>query len=302
MNGRVPDVLAPDRIAVFLFHGVIGQSRHPIRNYTRKHLPYGEFDAILRELCRRGSPVSMPELVAAHRCEVVLPAYAFAVTFDDGFENNYSLAAPLLERLGVPATFYVTTGFIESNGSSWIDMIEYAVEQVTPCELRGLGDGLDGHFETLQEKRAFLNAARHFAKSHPSIDPYEFAERIWRQLGVAGMVPDPDIDQKMSWSQLRELSRHPLFEVGGHGHTHRVLAFLDDDALEQEIGTSVALLEGHLGGPRRQYSYPEGLAHCYSNREIDSLCRHGIVCSPSAVSGTNAAGDDLFHLKRLMVT
>jgi hypothetical protein len=49
------------------------------------------------------------------------------------------------------------------------------------------------------------------------------------------------------------------------------------------------------------YSYPEGLANCYSDRVIDLLRRQGIVCAPSAEHGVNRVGDDLFHLKRIMV-
>jgi peptidoglycan/xylan/chitin deacetylase (PgdA/CDA1 family) len=53
---------------------------------------------------------------------------AFVLTFDDGFENNYTIAAPILLRLNVPAIFYITTDYIEKNMMSWIDLIEYAAE------------------------------------------------------------------------------------------------------------------------------------------------------------------------------
>jgi hypothetical protein len=49
------------------------------------------------------------------------------------------------------------------------------------------------------------------------------------------------------------------------------------------------------------YSYPEGLAHCYSDEVISCLQKHGITCSPTAIEGTNDVKTDLFNLKRITV-
>ena len=94
-----------DRFVIFLLHGVIRQQVPRIRNYTNKHLELDNFVSILRDLCFHGTPVSMLDIVAANYGELVLPRRAFAMTFDDGFENNYSVAAPVLEEFSVPTTF-----------------------------------------------------------------------------------------------------------------------------------------------------------------------------------------------------
>ncbi len=120
--------LSDNSVAIFLFHGVIRGNRYEVRNCSRKHLTVDRFVAILDRLCKRGVPVSMEDIVVSTREARALPPRAFAVTFDDGFENNFSVAVPLLEARKIPATFYVTSGFIDTNGSSWIDMIEYAFE------------------------------------------------------------------------------------------------------------------------------------------------------------------------------
>jgi peptidoglycan/xylan/chitin deacetylase (PgdA/CDA1 family) len=115
------------------------------------------------------------------------------------------------------------------------------------------------------------------------------------------MHPDPGLDQKLTWDQIRRVDAHPRFTVGGHSHTHRVLEFLDDVSLESEVATSLDLLQRHLGRPVRHYSYPEGLEHCYSARVIRVLRAHGVVCAPSAIPGLNRPGSDLFHLRRIPV-
>ena len=295
------DHLRKEGVAIFLFHGVIREQRFAVRNYTGKHLLRERFVSVLEDLHHHGTAVSLEEIVAAQRGKP-LPERAFAVTFDDGFENNYSVAAPILSGLEIPATFYVTTGFIESNDSSWIDRIEYAVEGKGQFQLALPFREGGRRYATREEKVGLLEEIRRFVKNDPTVDPYAFAQDICRQLGVTAMAPEPDLDQKMSWDQIRVLSQNGLFLIGGHGHTHRILAYLDSKALEEEIVQSLTKLRRQLGSPVEHYSYPEGLSHCYSDRVIRLLRDHGIFCAVTAEEGINRPGDDLFRLKRIMVT
>jgi len=208
----------------------------------------------------------------------------------------------VLHALGIPATFYITTGFVEFNTLSWIDMIEYAVEKRDKFSLVTPFDGLKRIYETYEQKIELLDQIRWFVKKDPHIDPYEFAYDVCKQLGIEMFEPDPDLDQKMNWEQIRELSKNPLFTIGGHSHTHRILAYLDQSELEYEITTSLEKLRTCICGPVKHYSYPEGLAHCYSDRVEDELRRCGVVCALTAEHGMNCLGDDLFHLKRILVT
>jgi peptidoglycan/xylan/chitin deacetylase (PgdA/CDA1 family) len=283
-----------------LFHGVVREQRWQVRNYTRKHMLLARFEEILEDLCRSGTPVSMQQIADCTLSGAKLPNRSFAITFDDGFENNFSIAAPVLERLGIPATFYVTSGFVEMNSSSWIDMIERAVEASGDVMLTVPEYGLAATLMTIEDKRKFLDDVRRLVKNAPAIDPYRFADEVCQQLGAAGLEPDSDLDSKMSWEQLRELNDHPLFDVGGHSHTHRILSYLNNDDLKWEVSTSLNKLAEHVGIVPRHFSYPEGLSNCYSPRVIDELLWHGVICSPSAIHGVNRPGDNLFHLKRLM--
>jgi len=301
MTEHTTAYLGEKTVAIFLFHGVIHSRRHAIRNYTDKHVLLDRFCSVLRGLKSQGHAISMSEIVAALSNGSVLPPRAFAVTFDDGFENNYTVAAPVLSELKIPAMFYVTTGFIESNGSSWIDMIEYAFERMQTIRLNLPFSPHAVSCSDRGDKTVLLDHIRASVKGMPALDPYAVARSVWEQLGISTMEPDPELDQKMSWKQVAELSRDPLFTVGGHGHTHRILEYLDEAELEHEIGLSCQILQQHVGLVEH-YSYPEGLAYCYSNRVICQLKQQGIVCAPSAEQGTNCVGDDLFHLKRIMVS
>lgn len=299
---RLTDRLAERSLAIFLFHGTVERCRSAVRNYTRKHLEGGTFRALMEGLTRAGRPLSMDDVLEHYRHREPFPPRAFAVTFDDGFENNYSIAAPILAELEVPATFFVTSSFVEHNSMSWIDRIEYCLEQVPRGALRLPWADRPQPYRDRRSKIALLEQIRRVAKSDPTVDLDALVGEVFAQSGVPEIIASDDpLDKKMSWPQVAELARHQLFTVGGHGHTHRIMTFLDDDALEAEVASCLDSLGRGAGVAARHYSYPEGMAHCYSDRVIEVLKRHGVVCCPTARDGTNALDASLFELKRIPV-
>lgn len=293
--------LQEDKFVIFLFHGVIEKQVAQVRNYTRKHLEKDYFAGKLQGLISAGgNPVSMDDIASHHAAGEPLPPRSFAVTFDDGFLNNLTVAAPVLADLSIPATFYVTTDFIQSNRMSWVDRIEWAIEQ-TASGLLHLPWRNDAHFSDADSKRQLLDEIRRHVKSDRKVRMDDLASDIQRQLGLPETwASENPLDRKMDWSEVARLHGHPLFVVGGHSHSHAILSFLTEDELEYEIAHSLELLRDNAAVPPKHYSYPEGLAHCYSESVIARLKRHNVQVCPSAIDGKNDASTDLFHLRRIM--
>lgn len=292
--------LAADALTIFLFHGVIECHDHPVRNYTRKHIARERFAAILDALQGSGTAVSLDDVIEVAAGRGRLPEHAFAITFDDGFRNNLTIAAPLLAARQIPATFYLTTGFIEHNGMSWIDRIEYAIERAGKGRL-ALPAG-ERRFTDPATAQALLDEIRAVVKADPRIEPDGFASEMQAALGVEETrASDDPLDRKLDWAEVRALAAEKLFGVGGHSHSHANLAFLDEAGLAREIETSRALLAERAGVTCRHYSYPEGTPNAYSERVIAALKRIGVMCCPTAEDGVNAPPLDLFRLKRVMV-
>lgn len=293
--------LRDDRFVIFLFHGVIERQIDPVRNYTRKHLERDYFAGRLRSLLEAGGhAVSMDEIAASHAAKTDLPPKSFAITFDDGFLNNLTVAAPVLADLSIPATFYVTSDFIESNRMSWVDRIEWAVALSGPGSLRFPWGGT-GAFASDEEKRQVMTEIRKRAKTEPGLDLDGLAGDLQHQLGFPETwAAEGPLDSKMTWRQVKELQDHPLFEVGGHSHNHGILALLDEESLDRELDLSLGLLRDRAGIGPRHYSYPEGLAHCFSDQVIAKLKQRGTIICPTAIDGDNDRASDLFHLRRVM--
>lgn len=286
---------------IFLFHGVVRSHRHRVRNYTRKHLDVDEFVKFIKGALQLYRPITMDECLTACLGESDLPLRSFTVTFDDGFENNISVAAPILLDLGVPATFYVTTGFVGTDVRSWTDEIESVLEDEAVVDISGLGPSVDGRYGSAREKQELMNKVRLTVKSDPAVDPYEYASTLVKAMGSRERDYCAELDAKLTWSQVRELDEEPLFTVGGHGHTHRILSYLAHDELMEEIGLSLRRLEEEVGHTVIHYSYPEGMPHCFSPEVVRVLKQFGVRCCPTAIGGVNESCSDPFELKRILV-
>jgi peptidoglycan/xylan/chitin deacetylase (PgdA/CDA1 family) len=294
--------LSKTGLAIFLLHGVIEKSHHTVRNYLRKHLEKDYFYQFLLDIKQAGQPLSMDDVVRHCQDQQEFPPYSFALTFDDGFENNYSIAVPILNDLGLPATFYVTTQFIDENSMSWIDRIEACLEITPEAQLSFPWDVNRYELKNTRDKLEFLDYLRSRVKQDKTIDQDELASSICSQCGIDEIQSSSDpLDRKMSWQQVREISENERFIVGGHTHRHANMNFLTHDELETEVLTSIRLLREKADIHPRHYSYPEGLEYCYSDEVIKVLQASGVICSPTAIDGINDVDTGLFHLRRIAV-
>lgn len=296
------DRLSDDACAIFLFHGVVERSDYAVRNYTRKHLPLAEFRDLIASLKAAGQPLSMDQVLHHSLTGAPFPKRSFAITFDDGFRNNLTVAAPVLTEMQVPATFYVSTDLVESKAMSWIDRIELCLEATPRGTVRLPWRADPWVFDSAEGRKDLLRDIRRVVKSDPSIDVPALISGIYRDCGLTEVFTSDDpLDQKLSWAEVGELAASPLFIVGGHSHTHPILSFLSPEKLAYELDTSLDLLARKAGVPADHYSYPEGLAHCYSPEVIAALKQRGVRCCPTAEDGVNPPGTDPFLLKRIMV-
>lgn len=295
--------LASDSFAIFLLHGVVTANEEVVRNYNRKHIEAEYFNDLLHYLVKAGGhPVSMNDILAAKNNDILLPERAFAITFDDGFENNLSVATPILESLEIPATIYITTKFIDENYMSWIDRIEWAFSATTVMELSLPWSGIVS-LQTSKDKIKVLEEIRAKVKSSPELNPHNLADNIQDMLDLpkTTSLNDP-LNQKLNWEQVNILNSKDLITIGGHTYSHQILSHLDDQLLHDEISKAIHSIRKHTRTEVHHFSYPEGLSHHFTPRCIAALKAAGILICPSAIQGINNNRTDLFYLNRIQVT
>ncbi|HEY8683379.1 MAG TPA: polysaccharide deacetylase family protein, partial [Rhodanobacter sp.] len=174
-------------------------------------------------LKRRFRPIGLAEVVATLDAGRRLPANSVAVTFDDGYDDNYRIAYPVLRELGIPATFFVSTAHIDTGRPFAYDWLVHMILASTLQRLVLPELGMDLPMPARRNERR--NLASHVLRMMKDTEVANQSamiarlEQEWRMPHEAG---HPDC-RPMNWDQLREMHAAG-FEIGSHGVRHRMLA------------------------------------------------------------------------------
>lgn len=226
-----------------------------------------------------------------------LPSRAVAVTFDDGYADNFEVAAPILQRHGLPATVFVATGFLDG-GSMWNDGIIEAIRgaEVPELEMAGPSEGLlEGRVgvASLEQKRAAMAWLLPRAKYMPLARRASFAGRLMEHAQVRRPV-----GLMMTSEQVRRLPQFGV-QVGAHTVNHPILSGLDADASLVEIRDSKRELERIVGAPIPLFAYPNGkLGDDYQALHVEQVRDAGFTAALSTHGGVARASSDMFQLPR----
>jgi len=222
-----------------------------------------------------------------------LPPRAMAITFDDGYANNRRVALPILLELGVPATFFVATGFLDG-GCMWNDRIIECVRGHSD-DVLDLSECGVGSFATasIDERRATIDAIVGKLKYRPAHERDEAVDRI-----VAATRTDVRADLMMTSGEVRELADAGM-GVGAHTESHPILTTSPPSEALREITASKAFLERLLDRRVSLFAYPNGKpGKDYSAVHVEQVRALGFLAGFSTAPGSASARSDLLQLPR----
>jgi len=236
--------------------------------------------------------LSLDQALSALR-ENRLPPRAVCITFDDGYRSTHDLALPVLREFGLPATVFVTSGYVDSAENMWNDRIADAVRGASGSELdlRGAGAGIVP-IGGLEARCAAVQALTSRAKYLP---PSERLDLIEALEALAGHGTRPLM---LSSEMVRTLHRSNV-TIGAHTVSHPILTKLPDAEARAEIEGSKAALEAIIGEPVRYFAYPNGKAELDFDARHTAMVREaGFAAAFSTATGAVAPGQDLYTLPR----
>jgi peptidoglycan/xylan/chitin deacetylase (PgdA/CDA1 family) len=222
-----------------------------------------------------------------------LPARALAITFDDGYADNVEVAAPILQRLGLSATFFITTGYLDG-GCMWNDRV---IEALRVCpgdeiDLSELSLGRLPLADATQRRSAVLaaiNGIKH-------LEPWRRQAATEAIVTACGSPAAPPL--MMAAGQVRGL-RALGMDVGGHTVTHPILTRLSPLVAREEIGAGKARLEEILGEKVPLFAYPNGVpGQDYALEHVRMARDCGFRAAVSTAWGAARASHDPFQLPR----
>jgi peptidoglycan/xylan/chitin deacetylase (PgdA/CDA1 family) len=275
------------------------------------------FEEHMQVIKRFGKPVQMNEM------ENNLKRFSFGkkeivITFDDGYADNYRNARPILERYGIPATFFVTSGAVDSREEFWWDEIARIIltSKVLPPVFELAIGGTIYHWGIKEEEK--LGPMRYIPGTYQNntmltktqlnyalweiLSRFSFKEKkeILRQIALwAGQSSKPRLDYlPMNSQELMSLASSPLFEIGAHTVCHPMLSRLPVAEQEEEITLSKYYLENIINRPVTSFAYPHG---DYSNDTLQLIKRLKFENACTIVKEAVARNADQFLLPRFMV-
>jgi peptidoglycan/xylan/chitin deacetylase (PgdA/CDA1 family) len=259
------------------------------------------FRAQMRHVRDAYTPMRFAEVLAAHDAGRSVPRDAVVVTFDDGYDDNHDVALPILRELGVPATFFVSTGHIDSGLTYAFDWVAHAllVTRATRLQLPALG--LDEPLDAAPAaRRAVVARTLDRIKALPGAAQQDAISTLVTACGLPPTGAAP-ASRPMRWDQVRALQAAGM-EIGSHGTHHRMLAKLDEDEIRAELRESRDAIARELGAPPQVLAYPVGGRDAFDARVVRIARELGYRLACSYLPGINFASiADWFALRRIAV-
>lgn len=287
---------------ILTFHGLCeGAEYSEILDWTL-HLPLAAFRKICAHVAAEYNAITLSDLVTARMTNNRLPTNSVIITFDDGYESNFKLAYPVLKEFGLPATIFVTTGFLDGADMLWFQRVDLALGRTTleSTEWKINGKKLRLFFGTRMQRQQSLVQLMPELKELTDADLLDEIDRLERALKVAPptvtILPAPM--RPCSWDMLREMAHDGQIEIGGHTHTHPILARCDPRAMRAEIFTCQDRIRAEMGRSAVSFSYPNGKEGDFTP-ETQMLVREaGFQCACTTVNGRVGNATSIFQLPR----
>jgi peptidoglycan/xylan/chitin deacetylase (PgdA/CDA1 family) len=252
----------------------------------------GRFETQLSWMKDWFNVLSLPEAVQ-RLARGVLPERAAAITFDDGYKDNCTIALPILKRLGLPATFFIATGFL-NDGRMFNDTIIEALRHASgeEIDLERLGLGRYGIVNMEGRRQAIKAIIGHIKYLAPE-QRLQMAEAV----AEAAQVKPPS-DLMMNHEEVRGLANAGM-TIGAHTVSHPILLRVSEREARTEMAESKEQLQEITGGKVTLFAYPNGKPGVdYTAIHVQLARQVGFEAACSTGWGAAHAGCDIFQIPR----
>ncbi len=265
--------------------------------YLRRHYRVLPLETALEELFQSGQAGEREQAQPqASRCT------ALAITFDDGYRDNYTHAYVLARELQIPISVFLIPSYIESGEPFWWREGKRLAQQARVDEVL-MGDKTYRLAQQPGARAALAAAIDARARQASSVaDREAFLCDIRTALAI-GEDPksvDEELARPLTWAEVHEMAASGWVSFGAHTQHHPVLAYLTDSKeLTREVSECRQVLEQQLGQPMRTFAYPIGKPEHIGTQAPKAVQQAGYRWALTTVRGVNTPQTNPYLLRRV---
>ena len=277
------------RLLILNYHQASGgELRHHLL-YLRKHFRLQFVDQALATLYTKNE--------ASSGKDQRLP---LAVTFDDGYLDNYTHAYALARELQIPITIFLISGYIGDGAAFW--WFDHLVEKARVKHV--MIDGRTYHLNKLGEQHELAQ----MIDTQVSSEADEGARRTYLcRMGRMLSVPVASIADTheapvpiLTWEQVQEMQASGWVTFGGHTLHHPTLARLTNaEEACKEVAACRSLLQEKLGRSAYVFAYPHGGVEHIGANGVLAVQRAGYQWAVTTLQGVNTPRTDPYLIRRI---
>jgi peptidoglycan/xylan/chitin deacetylase (PgdA/CDA1 family) len=256
-------------LLVLCYHGVIAE-RRPDRWSYDNWVDGPSFRAQLQWLARCLEPTDLTGLRRWLDGSWTNRKSPLLVTFDDGYRNNLTEAAPILKQEGVPALVFISTGYIGTNRTLWPDEVRMRVLHWPEGDIRLPQGETVSVLSSEQERRSLADRVTQSCKRLREAAHAAYLVYLRSKTSAVDPMDDTEARAFLSWDEARGL--HGMgFEIGAHTVGHPILSRLDRGRIAQELRESKQTIERELKAACLSMAYPNGTVQDFNEDVLAEL-------------------------------
>lgn len=247
---RLLSASAANDMLILVYHGVVEKPDHSI---SAGPIDVYQFEQHLAYFKKYFNVVSLNHIFEMYRTGTRPKRKTIAITFDDGYENNYLRAVPLLKQYNFPATIFVIGNSVENDNTiTWYDHLFFIQHRLNYKDI-----------DTSVVGQPSVSSLHELIRLIQRIDLdkrlllYKELDKQVKLEEVIGNYPR-EFWKLMTATENRDLSRGGLIEIAAHSYSHPNLGEIALPAAIEELKKSKQLLEEAIAMPVQAIAYPDG--------------------------------------------
>lgn len=256
------DFLLRDRfgVSILVFHGIDLQGNTKLNS---RFISKDYFERFIDYINSRFNIVSLSDIYSGR---IKSDTFNIAITFDDGYLNNYQYALPILRKYQVPATFFITAVEFQPQ-VLWPDFLDLVCFYTLKDQIK-----FENHIFKKNKKREFIYRGVTL-KGYCTTLPFQQIKGLftifreeWENITTMDL---DDYWKLMNQNEIRNISYDPLFTIGGHGISHVNLQAIESDVARNEIIDCKTRIENITNMTVTDFAFPFGSY----NQQLLDFCR-----------------------------